>query len=226
MATFLELVNKVERESGTVDKSQRLGTVVDAPTRQEKFVHWTAQAWEMIQRSRRDWTFRRKAFSGALVAGTATYSASDLGILDFASWYTEADGYEPFTIYDTATGRSDETRLAFKDYHFWRDCYGIGVPTETRPNIVAVDWERKLCFGPTPDAAYTVRGSYRRTIQTLAADGDEPYIAAEYHDAIVWRALMLLAEHDEASLAMGTAASQFRQFNSAMIREYTEAIEA
>lgn len=224
MATFLQLVNRVERESGTIGQSQRLSSVTGAVGRQEKIVYWTSQAWEIIQRLRPDWTFARREFSHALTIGQARYAAADLGIADFGGWMPEADGYSPYSLYDPAIGQADETRVRVRDYRVWRDAYDFGAPDPMRPNILAFDPERRLCAGPVPDKAYVLRGDYRRSIQTLTSDADEPFISADFHDTIVWQALILLADHDEAIAPSLTAARSCAAGLSAMVREYTEAV--
>jgi len=225
MATFLELVNDVERESGTIGQSQRLTTVSGAVGRQEKIVEWTAEAWRMIQRARPDWTFLRKEASHALTIGQARYSATDMGLTDFAAWLPEADGFASYSLYDNAIGRSDETRLRVIPYREWRESYDFGSVENLRPCVVAFDNDRKLCFGNPPDAAYVARFTYRRSIQNLAADVDEPYIAADHHQAIVWLALTLLAEHDEAAVPIATAMNRYREALGQMVLDYTEPVQ-
>lgn len=225
MATFLQLVNDVERESGTVAQSQRLVSVLSPVGRQEKIVKWTVQAWEMIQRERRDWTFRRKQFSHALVIGQTGYTATEMGITDFGGWLVNRDGYKSFTLYDSTIGRSDEGALRLVSYEDWLSLYDIGAPDSQRPNHIALGFDRKLYLGPPTDAAYVLRGWYQRSIQTLAANADEPYIDAEYHQAIVWRALMLMSDDDEDVAGSGSHMQEYRRIYSAMAREYTPKIE-
>ena len=224
MSTFLELVNDVGRESGTMG-GQTLSSVASAAGRWAKLVAWTRQAWEMIQRERPDWIFRRASFEGALTAGKAVYTAVDLGITDFGSWEPEADGINPFSLYDPSIGRSDESHLRRWDYSAWAERYDFGVHDGNRPTVMATDYQQQLCLGPTPDKAYRLRGRYRRSIQTLAADSDTPIIAPDYHQAIVWRALMLLGEDDESQFEAATSTAQYMMLRASMMRQYTEAIE-
>jgi hypothetical protein len=221
VATFLQLVNDVERESGTISQSQRLTTVAGAIGRQEKIVHWTRQAWEMIQRERSDWLFRSAQFTGDVVAGDSTYSATDLGITNFAGW--EQGSY--FTIYDPALGRGDETVLREITFREWYNAYGIGLPDSNRPVVIAQGDDRSLYLGPPPMKPYKLRGFFRRSFQSLTADNDVPFIDPEYHQAIVWRALMLLAEDDEAQFEIATSGRQYDTIFSRMVATYTGPIE-
>ena len=223
MATFLQLVNDVERESGTIAQSQRLATVANPVGRQEKIVQWTARAWEDIQRARPDWTFMRAEGSHGLTADQARYTGSDLGVTDLGAWLREADGMSPFSLYEA--GRADELGLQTVPYTTWAQVYDRGTHDPTRPTHIAVDNARRLCLGPTPDKAYTLRYSYRRSTQTLSADNDVPIMPEEHHRAIVWLALTLLAEHDEAGFQAGSAMLRYRSAYAAMVRDLTPEIE-
>lgn len=225
MATFLQLVNDVERESGTIAQAQRLTTVAGAIGRQEKIVAWTRQAWEMIQRERTDWTFRRKQFTADLTIGQHSYSADDLSISDFGGWMSGTYEFMPFTIYDDSIGRADETRLREVSFRQWLDSYDVGAHDRLRPNVIAEGWDRALKLGPPPDKAYKLRGWYRAEIQSLTEDSDEPVIADDFHQVIVWKACMLLAEDDEAQFEVVTSGRAYDLLYSRMVAEYTDRIE-
>lgn len=225
MSTFLQLVNDVGRESGTMGQ-QVLGSVVGASGRWAKVVAWTRQAWEMIQRDRTDWTFLRKSFSAPLTIGQQRYTAAQLGITDLGSWprYDIQGQHPPFTLYDPGIGRGDEVKLTRMDYDSWADIYDIGITDNNRPTTYTFDSDRKLCLGSPPDKAYVVRGRYRRSIQSLTANEDEPYISADHHQIIVWRALMLLGDDDEAGFEVASSGLQYRLMRDALISEYTEQV--
>lgn len=224
MSSFLELVNDVARESGTMG-GQSLVSIASATGRWAKLVAWTRQAWEMIQRERPDWTFRRARFEGLLTVGKATYTPIDLGLTDWSGWGQEADGIAPFSLYLPALGRVDESRVTVWNYRDWADRYDFGAHDAARPTTIAFDFTRQLCIGPKPDQAYMLRGEYRRAIQALAADSDIPFIDPEFHQAIVWRALVLLGEDDESQFEAGTSAANYIMARQGMIDAYTEGVE-
>lgn len=224
MATFLELVNDVARESGTVSESAELSTVVGATGRLRKIVGWTRQAWEMIQRSRNDWTFTRKAFTASLVAGQTEYDpVTDLGITDFGRWLPYGDDLGTPTIYNPAIGRGDETPLVAVPFRNFARQYLVGAPQEIRPGVFAAGGQTLYVGGP-PDQPYTMRGWYRRNLQTLTADDDEPIVSNDHHQVIVWRALMLLGDDDEAPFEVGSSMAQYEQMYHALVRDYTDPI--
>lgn len=203
MPTFLQLVNDLERESGTISQGSRLGTVVGAPGRQEKMVDWVREGWRLIQTARTDWPWMKEEFtSAAVTAGDPRYTATELGINDLQAWVQRR---ESLTIYDTALGRADETSLRFFSYEEWKLRWDRGVHADDRPVDAAIDHKGQLCLGSTPNKSYTLRGEYHRRPQVLLNDGDVPWLPEEHHNLIVWRAMVLLGEHDEAPVVIQTA---------------------
>ena len=59
----------------------------------------------------------------------------------------------------------------------------------------------------------------------LAANADEPAAPSQFHDAIVWRALELLAEFDEAPLAIAAARYKRQQVMAALENNQLDAVE-
>lgn len=224
MATFLNLVNDLERESGTIQKGSRLSTVANAPARQEKMVEWVAEAWRLIQLDRSDWPFMRLEFEGPLVAGTARYSGASLGITNFSRWARPTWDYEPFTVYDSAIGRNDEQRLHYIQWLAYKDRWDRGVHDYQRPTEVAVAPDGRLCVGATPEKGYRLRGEYFCTAQILNADTDVPLCAEEHHNIIVWRALMLLGDHDESPVTVATAKSKYDASLRALVNASMEMV--
>lgn len=226
MATFLSLVNDVERESGTVSQSQWLATVTGATGRQRKIVDWVRQAWEMIQRERNDWIFRRAQFSHALEADEKVYTPTDLGLTDFGGWMPDTVTWQGFTVYDGDLGVADECSLRVVSYREWLTMFDRGSQQSQRPTTLAFTWGRDLAIGAAPDKAYVLRGWYRKAVQSLAVDADEPIMPEDYHQAIVWRALMLLGDDDEAAFEVASSTNSYRQAFSAMLADLLDPIEA
>lgn len=223
MSTFLQLVNDVARESGTMGQ-QQLSSVVAATGRWSKIVGWTRQAWELIQQERSDWKFLTMPFSATLVAGQMFYSAIDLGIADFGGWLRVGDKRTRMTIYDPSIGLADQQRLCVVPYDRFDRSYGIGLPPNTRPSMASYAEDRRLCIGNPPDRAYQITGNCRRKIQSLTADSDTPYIDDQHHQAIVWRALMLLGDDDESSAEVSSSANTYFAKRHALMAEYLDEV--
>jgi hypothetical protein len=207
MATFLQLCQSVARDSGTVSGTQPT-TVTGQTGRLGKIVQFTVQAWTSIQNARGSWLWMRDEFpaTALTVAGTARYTGASWNITDLGEWITEKHGA---TIYAQAIGVADECEIAFVDWLTWRRFYDRGAQTNNRPTCYTISPAGEFCLGPAPDAVYVVGGEYRQTAQILAANADTPNLPSRFHDIIKWRALMLLAEFDEAPTAMATAGSNY-----------------
>jgi hypothetical protein len=87
---------------------------------------------------------------------------------------------------------------------------GSGLEEAGRPIEWSVDTQGRIVFWPTPDAAYTVRGVYRRAPQRLVADGDVPEMPEEFHDLIWLGALGKLTLFDEAAAIAPAYANMYR----------------
>lgn len=219
---FLELCAEVARESGAVGSAP---AAVTAQTgRQAKVVAWVRQAWEDIQTDNPYWTFLRKEFSGTLSANVMEYAASALGITDFAEWNVDTEDYQPVTLY-TSGAQANEVALRFIAYQSWRTVYNRGSHDAMQPVHYSISPSKTFLVGPKPNAGYIVRGEYQRSPQVLAANNDEPILPTRFHGAIVWRACMMLAEHDEAPTAFAVAARKYGAFLLNMERDLLPAVE-
>ena len=160
-----------------------------------------------IQNLHADWRWLQKTFSGDTTSGAAQYTSASWSISKLRDWARDdlVTGYQPHTIYLTATGVSDESTLREISWHQWRTRYGRGTQTNNKPSEYAISPAGEFSLGPIPDDTYTVRGEFRERATVLAADGDIPAMPAAFHDIIVWKALMLLAEFDEATEQRATA---------------------
>lgn len=199
MSTFLQLTQDVARESGTISGTNP--TAVASQTgRLLKIVEWTAQAYVMIQNLHADWRWMQKTFSGNTTAGVGQYTAATWSVTDLRDWLRDdrETGYMPHTIYLTASGVSREGALREISWQQWRTTYGRGNQINNYPSEYAVSPDGKFSLGQIPDDDYTVNGEYRQAAVMLAADADQPDMPEAFEQIIVWQAIMMLAEFDEA----------------------------
>ena len=85
--------------------------------------------------------------------------------------------------------------LEYIPWEMFRDTWKIG-PNRTksaRPSFFSVKPDNSLTFDVVPDAVYTIVGEYWKRPVAVGTDTDEPVFSAQFHMAIVWRALMLFA---------------------------------
>ena len=210
MATFLELCQMVARESGTISGVQPT-SVASQTGRLAKIVAWTNNAWIDIQNRRTSWLWMRKEFTGLAIANTSRYTPAAWNITDLARWITDSG---MTTMYDTSIGVSDEGELPSSTWPEWKQQYDRGVQTPARPVTFSITPANEFALGPVPDTGYTVRGEYVQVPQSLVLNSDVPGLPARFHSIIAYRALMMLAGHDEAPTTYAEAQSNF---NSLMI---------
>ncbi len=216
--TFLQLCQALSRESGTVSNfGSQPSSVVDQVGRNAKIVAWVAQAWVDIQNMHRTWRFRRKEFTSALSISAGEYTANSFSLSDHSFWAGSRAEPDVYTLYDSSTGVSDETSLAWMPWERFTRLYRRGAQTDGRPIHWSVSPTGSLHVGPAPDKAYVFKGEYVRTAQQMTANADEPICPADYHMIIVWYALLRLVGADEAPAdAKAHAATQFDPLYRAM----------
>lgn len=209
---FLELCQEVADESGTISASGEPLSVTGQSGRLRKIVNWTREAYDRIQSESDDWRWLKTEFTGSLLAGTQRYTALSLGITSrFSHWlYRENDEGPATFVYKTASGQATEGEMFFRPWEAFRTNFLRGdTATQTgTPAWFSIDDQDRLVFHPTPDATHTIRGTYYRSAQTLAADDDVPEMPARFHRAIKWNALVRLATFDEAPEQIGMFQSE------------------
>jgi hypothetical protein len=222
VSTFLELCADLTRESGAIGTAP--SSVAGQTGRQQKCVEWIIGAWRDIQNSRRDWTFLRAEWSGSLTASNMTYTGVALGISRFGEFLGDRPGYHPVTVYDPVVGQDQEIELAEIGYDIWKYRYDRRSHDARQPHEYCIAPDRSIRFGPKPDKTYTVRGEYRKAAQTLAANGDEPDMPERFHELIVWRAIMLMSDADEAVQSLALARSKYAALYRSLVTDCTPRI--
>lgn len=225
--TYLQLCRDLSRESGTVSNfTSQPAAVTGQVGRNAKVIAWVRDAWIDLQNEHDSWRFRRKSFTSALIASTGTYTAASFSLTDHYKWVGGRAFSDPFTIYDSTIGVSDETPLYWIEYEHFKRLYQRGTQTDDRPQFWSVDYDGSLRIGPAPDQAYTFTGEYIRTAQELAANTDEPICPADFHMIIVWYALARLMGHDEAPAeAIANAARNYDVLSRAMAKSQLPQVE-
>ena len=209
MSTFLQLVQDLARQSGTLAGGTTLSSVVGVSGRAEKLVNWIKRAWEDIQNQRADWLWTQDRFDDVLLVDTTRYTAASLNIDRHRAWAIDTADWQPLTIYDPDIGQADEGPLTFVPYTVWRTKYDRGTHDAGRPVEYTVSPAGELCVGPKPDKAYPILGEYLKSPQTLAANGDTPECPEHLHQIIVWRALMMMAGGDESPVTLQFAKPEY-----------------
>lgn len=200
---YLALTQRLAVEAGS---GANISTVVAQTGEAGRMANWIAAAWDDLQLERPDWYWMRANFTFPTVAATRAYSATTAGIASrFGIWDTDS-----VRLYQTS--QNDELEVPWSAYEDFRSAYMVGPQTQNRPLTVSIDPAMNLLFGPTPDMAYTVTGEYFKAPQTLAVDADTPEMPAQFHMAIIFRALMLYARYEAAAEIYADAELNYKRF--------------
>lgn len=227
--TFLELVQDLWRESGSTGTTQPT-TIIGATGEIDRLVHWTNKAWRDIQSMHTDWGWMRASASFTTVDGTAIYTlgtgAGTVGVAaaSFDRWVKKTG-----RTYVTAVGTNSENFLPDMDYESWRNLYQFGANrnAKSRPIQCAISPDKSICLGPVPLAGYTVLMDYFRAPTSLdtASDDATPDMPAKYHEAIVWRALMLYGKYESAPEAYDNGKEEWAKWEKRLEASYLPPME-
>jgi len=202
---FVDLVNNLRVECGV--SGTTLASVQSLGGELLRLKQWISDAWFELQTERDDWKFMRKSISFATVAGTQNYSLATIsalnGGMDINVYKRDSFSIDP----PTDTNRSQEQPLGVMSWDHFRNMYIVGYPATDptrwqRPMTMAINDDKSIWFGPTPDAIYTIRGECYVNPQTLTADADVPTMPAKYHKVIVYRAMKKYAGYESANDVM------------------------
>jgi hypothetical protein len=187
LMNYLQLVQRLKRKARVAGA---MPVTVQNVTVEEilRLMAWTNEAWVDIQLARPDWRWMRKSVSFATQLGKATYSLSDLAVTDFGNWKIDT-----FRNYATSAGLASEIFMdGDMSYDEWRNTYQYGALrySTTRPTQIAFAPDFSLCLGPVPVDGYTVLGDYFKVPTEMSLDADTPGLGAQFHMAIVYRAMM------------------------------------
>jgi len=199
MSTYLQICQDVAREcgiAGGADASPKPTAVTGQVGELNRVVNWVADAYAEIQGAR-DWRWLRKKFTLVTTSGTDNYAftactdvETAVAISRFDSWKLN-DYRNPPKIYLTSVGTGGEVFMTYANWDDFELVYKTGsLQSQTSfPYTVTVDPKDEIRLAITPNASYTLTGTYHRSAQILAANGDTPEMPAQYHDLIKYQAM-------------------------------------
>lgn len=199
MSTFLQICQKVRQECGVAGEGP--SSVVSQVGVLKKIVDRTARAWVDIQTSRPYWKFLRNQFTFQTEVGKREYSVvDDLGL-------ATCDKFDRENTYLYEVSNDDEKALKWLSYNAFRSRYRKYL--DARPTVVTEAPGRTLAFDSVPDKIYTVTFDYWMTPELLANNVDIPGMPDHFHDAIVWKSVMMFAGSEGATELYGYAKSMY-----------------
>lgn len=216
---FLQLCQRLARETGTVAGVPSMTTLAGATGRIAQVKDWIAQAYIDIQNERTDWRWMRLPFLKQLTIGQIEYAPADWN-LPVARWIGDTPGQRAITIYEDGK-QEQEGEIEQIEWPEFRRRYVIGVHDANQPTAWAITPQGKIAFGNKPDKAYWVRGEYRCKAQVLQADADTPDMPEQHHMLIVSEAVRLMSRRDEAWQSLGAEGLEYDRLRNALVNDQT-----
>jgi hypothetical protein len=202
---LLQLVQAAKREAGISGANPV--TVQNPVEEVARVVGWVNAAWLDIQTLHNEWEFMRGSFSFNTVAGQGEYTPVQAGVYlpatptvsNLGSWKKDS-----FRKYLDSNGSATEAYLPFLEYNTFRNMYLFGAmrTQRTAPATFSVNPGKNLVIGNLPDDVYNINGEYFAMPGAMALDVDTPNMPAQFHMAIVWKALAHYGMYEAASEAV------------------------
>lgn len=202
---FLQLVQRVHekcRVSGTPPQSVTGTQSADV----RRLISWTNDAWMDIQNDRPNWSWMRRSTSFQTAEGQASYTVAQTGADGFGNW-----NMDTFRVYQTDAGLASEIMLEEVEYDWWRDTYQFSGFRDARTIPVHVTQlpNHGIGLGPAPTAGLTITGDYYAVASEMAANSDIPGLPAQFHMAIVYRAMMFYGASEVAQEILNEGEIEF-----------------
>ena len=211
-STYLELVNKAVRECGV--SGGDLSSVTGQTGMRNKMVNWVADADIHVQQTFHDWKFLFASHSDTTITGNKDYTQpTDLGHWDVHSFYLNY----------TSDSYIDLEPLSYEE---WYHNYGLGTQSNDAPSYVVVKPNKDIILHAPPDDAYTLTANYYKAPVRLSANTSTSNIPQPYEQVIIYRAMMLYAQHEEAHEMMQYATGEFQNALNALKTQYAPHLDA
>lgn len=192
---FLALVQKVDLilRIGTETPGTQPTTIAGATAVHVEMVQWVKASHNDLCRMRTDWSFMRGS-------GTFTLPAADRFITkaEMQSAYPTLAKVMPFVTNDgaylgitpTAIAGAAEMCVEYVPYQHWQGNYDAPPLSTGQPTHFTITPEQGIEFNSIADQEYSVRANFRKKVVELVADADLPMFDEDYHNTIVWHAIM------------------------------------
>lgn len=199
---YLALCDKLLKETGLSD--QGVSSVVGQTGLNKKSVDWINRAWTEIQ-NLKEWNFLWQTSSFDTVIGQQNYDpVSNLALSPSLNKWVNS------SVRITENGLIGS--LTYVPWSSWlRTTLSSGKPVgfTIRP-------DKKMSLGSLPDAVYTIDFDYYRTPQQLTQNTDELLIEEQFHDAVLYKAILYVAAEQDAPELYQDAQAQLNIRLSAM----------
>lgn len=183
--------------------------------------------FEITDEGSGDFKFNELFDETSPVAAANIFRCKGWGHFDFLAdgQLTDFDIIHQNTLFIQTTGGSANqtntsgvglTPLVFVPFTEW-ELIEASAGGRGQPMYYTQTPDGQLDFWPRPDEEYVVHFTYTKTLETLTAYTDTPSsLPSEYHDAIMWRTLMLYGDYDNNLALERRAAKRFQFYKNKM----------
>lgn len=173
-------------------------TTIGQVNEAKRVVDWVDSAWTEIQRET-NWNWLWEQATVAVTAG---------------NWYVA--GTIPASRYERDATYNGNTRLQYLPWADFREHWPTSWISEGTPTYWTVRPDMAFAVNAkvTVDTDFAVERYKNPTAMT--ADVDTPSMPSEHHEAIVYKALLLYANFEEAGVTRQTAEAEYRRHLTAL----------
>lgn len=173
-------------------------------------------AWREIQTDPIGWAWMRRAFDVALLSGLDSIDGVAAGLTDFGRWRKPDDWYD-LKAYDPLASPAQKWDVKFVPRDQFMRQYKDNPPTAAGPQYWTVGLVNEIIVSPAADKDYQVSGEYFIAPTELAADADVPDMPPQFHMAIVWKAMLQVAQFDAAPENVSRANDKYEEILSSLM---------
>lgn len=165
-------------------------TVVGQTGVEGEMVQWVASAHNDICRRHPDWKFMQGEGTFTVPTGTRSIAASAIQVSIPAYRKLLPMVYANGAMLLISSAGSAEMPVEYVPYQKWSGHYDLTPYPTGMPARFTISPDNRIIFDATTEREYTLRFNYGKQVVELADDEDEPMFDSDYHDAIVWWAIV------------------------------------
>lgn len=208
--TFLDLCRLLRQEAGIAGDGPNSTSGQTGPYK--KVVDWVRRAYASVQTARQDWDFLWFEDSFALPIGSREVAMRDID-LRFKS--VVRDSVRIQTLAGQTLPVDFVSYERFKEKYLTSSPFGLPCEYTITPN-------RKIKFSSAPDFDAVVYLEGHLSPHEFSANTDQPVFDAEFHEIILYRALMYYAANEEAGNIYQDAKANFDEMYKRMELHYLQ----